>query len=145
MNPEKKIKLDIGCGKHKKSGFIGVDIDKNSDADIIASALDLPFKDSSVDEINCSHLVEHFHPKETQKFFNEILRVLKDGGMANLKIDKEWTIKRLLKKDPGHKYRYTAKEIKQMAGKFSQKEVEDTIYFFRWNKPRRKIFVKLIK
>jgi len=141
----KEIKLDIGCGKNKKEGFIGIDIDPNSDADIIASALDLPFDNSSIDEIHCSHLVEHFYPEEAKIFFNEIYRVLKQKGVARVKIDREWTKLLLFRKDPTHKHRYTAKEIEEMVGKFSQKKVEDRIYFFRWNKPRKKIFVELVK
>jgi len=58
MENKKLIKLDIGCGKHKREGCIGIDIDPTSDADIIASALNLPFNNESVDEINCSHLNE---------------------------------------------------------------------------------------
>jgi len=120
MGPEnKKVKIDIGCGKNKKEGFIGIDIDPNSDADIIASALDLPFEESSVDEINCSHLVEHFWPEEAQKFFDEIYRVLKKGGIANLKIDRDWSERRLLRKDPEHKKRYSVEEIKEMVKKFN--------------------------
>ncbi len=142
---DKKIKIDIGCGKNKKEGFIGIDIDPNSDADIIASALNLPFANSSVDEIYSSHLLEHFTPQEAKKFFNEIYRVLKKGGIANLKIDKDFTKKRFFKKDPTHKWRYTREEIKEMVKKFSQKRVEDRIYFFRWNTPRRKMFIKLVK
>lgn len=146
MDFKKELKLDIGCGKNKKPGFIGVDISENSDADVIASALNLPFEDASVTEINCSHLGEHFYPEQAQKFFDEIYRVLKrGGGVANLKIDKDWSEKRLLRKDSEHKYRYTVAEIKQMVSNFSQKEVKDKIYFFRWNKPRRKLFVKLVK
>ena len=64
VNNTKLIKLDIGCGKNKKEGFVGVDIDPNSKADIIASALDLPLKDNSVDEIQSLHLVEHFFPED---------------------------------------------------------------------------------
>ena len=142
---DQKIKLDIGCGENKKPGFIGIDIDPSSGADIIAPALSLPFTDETVDEVYSSHLVEHFYPEEAQKFFNEIYRVLKKGGIVNLKIDRDWTIKRLLTKDLSHKYRYNTREIKEMVEKFSQKKVEDRIYFFSWNKPRRKIFVKLVK
>lgn len=144
MNCE-KLKVDIGCGKNKRQGFIGIDIDPNSDADIICSALDLLLEDSSVDEINCSHLVEHFTPKQAQVFFNEIYRVLKKNGTANLKIDKDWTNKKLLRKDFEHKYRYNSQEIEKMTQKFFYKKVEDKVYFLRWNKPRRKIFVRLIK
>lgn len=143
--PSGKVKLDIGCGKNKKHGFIGIDIDPDSGANIIASALDLPFEDSTVDEINCSHLVEHFSAEDARRFFSEISRILKKGGIAELKIDRDWSKERLLKKDPEHKKRYSAEEIKEMTEKFSQKEIKDKIYFFRWNSPRRKIFVKLVK
>jgi predicted SAM-dependent methyltransferase len=145
MPKDKLLKLDIGCGKDKKSGYIGIDISPDSNADIIASALNLPFKEESVDEIHSSHLVEHFFPEEAQKFFAEVYRVLKKGGLANIKIDKDWRKKRLLAKDSTHKHRYEAKEIRKMVEEFSYKEIKDKIYFFRLNKPRRKIFVKLIK
>ena len=73
------FKLDLACGKNKKKGFIGIDIDRKSDADIIATALYLPIKYSYVDEINCSNFLEHLYTEEAQKFFNEIFRVLKES------------------------------------------------------------------
>ena len=145
MIENKKIKIDIGCGRSKKEGFIGIDTDKNTNPDIVASALKLPFEDNSVDEIHSSHLVEHFNPQEAQKFFNEIHRVLKKDCLAEIKIDKDWSKRKLMSKDPTHKYRYKAKEILKMLYKFSKKEVKDKIYFFRIYQPRRKIFVNLIK
>jgi len=141
----KQIKIDIGCGKNKRQGFIGIDIDKETKPDIIASALNLPFKDNSVDEVVSSHLVEHFTPDEAQIFFNEVYRVLKRGCRASIKVDKDWSKKRLLSKDPTHKYRYKEKELLKMVSKFSQKEVKDKMYFFRFYQPRRKIFIKLVK
>ena len=146
MNCKNKnqIKLDIGCGKNKKEGFVGIDIDPGSNADIIASALDLPFEGSSVDEMNCSHLVEHFSPKDAQIFFDEIYRVLKEGGKVFLKIDRDWSEKRLLRKDPEHKKRYSVKDIKEMVKNFSFSKVERKIYRFGW-KLRNKLFVELKK
>jgi len=144
LSSTQELKLDIGCGKNKKPGFIGIDIDENSDADIICSALNLPFEDSTVSEINCSHLVEHLYPDETQKFFNEIYRVLKDEGVAKVKIDREWSEKRLFKKNPDHKKRYSEKEIKENVKKFMFSKVENKIYRFSWH-IRQKIFVELRK
>lgn len=140
-----KIKLDIGCGKNKKEGFIGLDIDPSSGADIIASALKLPFEDESVDEVNSFHLVEHFSPDEARRYFYEVYRVLKKGGTAEMKIDRDWSKKRLLKKDPTHKYRFTAEEIKPMIKKFSEKKIEQKIYFINFYTPHNKIFVHLVK
>ncbi len=140
-----KIKLDIGCGKNKLAGYTGIDINPNSDADIVASALAVPFEDESVDEIYSAHIVEHFSPSEAQKFFDEIYRVLKRGGTAVLKIDRDWGKKKLLKKDATHKYRFTADEIKSMVSKFSEAEVKNRIYFIKFYAPRNKIFVSLKK
>jgi len=145
MKEIKEIKLDLGCGKNKIHGYIGIDIDSNSDADIVTSVLELPFAKDSVDEIHSSHLVEHFNPSEAQRFFDEIYRVLKIGGKAYLKIDRDWTKRKLLNKDITHKYRYKEKEIRDMVLNFSNVDVKDKIYFLNFYSPRRKIFVCLIK
>lgn len=148
MNDKKiKIKIDIGCGKNKREGFTGVDIDPESGADIIASAMDLPFEDGSVDELYSAHLVEHFDQEETKKFFKEIFRVLKSGGTAFLKVDRDWSKKKLLSKDPTHKYRYTAKELNGLLEGvgFSKAFAENKIYFLKLWSPRNKIFVRLEK
>ena len=144
MEKDKEIKLDIGCGKNKRDGFIGIDIDSNSDADITASALNLPFKNSSVDEISSSHLVEHFSPVDLQKFFDEIYRVLKPGARAWLKADRDWSERRLFRKDIDHKKRYSVEEIEKMVGKFGYFSVKREIYRFGWHL-RNKIFIELRK
>ena len=138
------MKLDIGCGKNKKEGYVGIDVAKDSDADIIASALSIPVKDAVVDEINCSHLIEHLYPQEAQKFFDEIFRVLKEGGEASLKVDRDWTRQRLLGKDPAHKYRYNKREIESMVINFKARNVKNEIYRFG-RRIRNKIFVELVK
>ena len=138
------VLLDIGCGRNKKQGFIGLDISRDSNADIIAIASSLPLKGEMVSEINCSHLGEHLCPDEAQQFFDEIFRVLKPGGVARLKIDRDWSKSMLLKKDPGHKYRYSVNEIKNMVQKFSFKKVKQKIYLFDF-KLRNKIIVELRK
>lgn len=140
------MKVDIGCGHHKKEGFIGLDIDKNSQADIIGSALGLPFKDNSLDQIYCSHLLEHFTPEQARIFFSEIYRVLKKGSQAILKVDHDWSKRKLLKKDPDHKHRYSIKELKKIIQQFnfSQSEVRKKIYLFGFHL-RNKIFIKLVR
>ncbi len=138
------MKLDIGCGKNKKTSFIGLDIKCGSDADIIASALKIPIRDGEVNEVNCSHLVEHLYPGEAQQLFAEIYRVLKPGGEAKLLIDRDWSIKRLLGKDPEHKYRYCEKEIEEMVKNFDDRKVKRRIYRVGL-KLRNKIFVEVRK
>ena len=54
------FKLDLGCGKNKQAGFVGVDERAFEGVDV---AHDLrrpwPWSDSSVDEVHCSHFLEH--------------------------------------------------------------------------------------
>ncbi|MBT3233105.1 MAG: class I SAM-dependent methyltransferase [Calditrichaeota bacterium] len=53
------MKLDLGCSYHKKAGYIGVDILRAEDVEVVADARCLPFKDSSIDGIFSSHCIEH--------------------------------------------------------------------------------------
>jgi hypothetical protein len=81
-----ELKIDIGCGKNKKEGFIGVDILNLKGVDIILDAGNdkWPWEDNSVDEVHCSHFLEHLVPKERIHFANELGRVLKKGSKATI-------------------------------------------------------------
>jgi hypothetical protein len=140
------MKLDIGAGKNKKAGFIGVDqyplegVDwlcnvgasdiwsicrapngspRPEDAkDAVfamqfapvqdgAAAGEPPFclADNSVEEVNCSHFLEHLTNLggkwERVKFFNELYRVMKVGATATI-IMPHWNSARYYG-DPTHK------------------------------------------
>lgn len=76
------LKLDFGCGKNKKEGFLGVDIIEFDGVDCV---LDIgtekwPWKDNSVEEAHASHFIEHLGPEERIHFCNELYRVLKFGA-----------------------------------------------------------------
>lgn len=82
------MKLDIGCGLRKKKGFIGMDI--IPEADIQHNLLDFPypFKESSIEEIYCNHVLEHFREddwmgyNEISDIIKEFMRILKPDGKA---------------------------------------------------------------
>jgi len=73
----KRFCLDIACGNNKKEGFVGVDVCKTEQADIVhdLNVYPWPFEDNSVDEAWCSHFIEHV--EDLMKFMNEIHRILK--------------------------------------------------------------------
>jgi SAM-dependent methyltransferase len=74
------MKIDVGCGNTPKKGYIGIDKYPKKKVNIVAEAHDLPYKDGEVDEIRCSHMIEHIlEPKVTQ-VLAEFNRVLKSGG-----------------------------------------------------------------
>jgi hypothetical protein len=85
LEPNEPLRLSLACGDRKPDGFKGVDIIKTSATDYVQDLLKFPwsqFEDNSVDEIECSHFLEHiphgdgFHDPFFQ-FFDEIYRILK--------------------------------------------------------------------
>lgn len=79
-----ELKLDLGAGKNKKEGFLGVDILAFDGVDVVCNLGDdvWPWDDNSVDEVHCSHMLEHLTPKQRIHFANELCRVLKKGSQA---------------------------------------------------------------
>lgn len=80
------IRLDLGCGPNPKEGFIGVDRIKFSDKVQVVADLTKrwPWKDGEVEEVHCSHTIEHFTARERVHVMNELYRVLKLGGKCML-------------------------------------------------------------
>ena len=117
------INLDLGCGKQKRPGFLGVDrrpfpgVDGITDltqkhwlfdrpqlgpVELVAvatadgrTAFMLP--DNSVAEVYCSHFLEHLDHNQAKpervRFMNELWRVLVPGGRATI-ITPHWASNR---------------------------------------------------
>ena len=71
------MKLDVGCGKRKR-GDIGVDINRNSEADVIADAHFLCFRESSFGQLSAYALLEHVN--KSNKILAEMKHVCKEGA-----------------------------------------------------------------
>ena len=89
------LKLDLGCGaparrEHNQTtkalGWVGVDVRALPGVDIVCDLLQLawPWPDSSVDEVTCSHMVEHIPRLNRIHFFNELWRVLKPSAKVTI-------------------------------------------------------------
>jgi tetratricopeptide (TPR) repeat protein len=74
------LKLDIACGQRKSPGFCGVDIWEGADIICNLEQFPWPFADDSVDEIFCSHYIEHV--PDLVSFANELHRIMKVGAKA---------------------------------------------------------------
>jgi len=92
---ETEIKLNIGCGGRPLPGYINVDMDSLEELKVrypfqtfpegIAiynyDIMNLPFPDGSVAEIRADSLIEHLSFIEEPKFFYEVRRLLRPGGI----------------------------------------------------------------
>jgi SAM-dependent methyltransferase len=80
------IILDIGCGKKKIAGSIGIDFSIMSDADVFIDLNNqpLPFSDNSVDFIYSSHTLEHLTKDGFLFLMRETYRVLKPFCQFNI-------------------------------------------------------------
>ncbi len=57
---ETPVRLDIGCGKNKKEGFVGIDQYQMEGVDVVMDVRkEWAYADDSVDEVHCSHFLEH--------------------------------------------------------------------------------------
>jgi len=126
-----KIKLNLGCASRLLPSYINIDIDSlqeiknrypnvdihNNEIKFIqANVLDLPFDDNSIDEVRADALIEHLSFLEEPKFFYEVIRVLRPGGLLMFTVpDFEEIVKKWLvaKDDWKEFFRNDEEAIKQ--------------------------------
>ncbi|MCX7778668.1 MAG: class I SAM-dependent methyltransferase [Patescibacteria group bacterium] len=75
------MKLDIACGQNKRPGFKGVDIVPGPGIDFVWNLEEYPwqpFEDDSVEEVYCSHYLEHV--SDLMQFMDEVWRICEDGA-----------------------------------------------------------------
>lgn len=109
-SPSNALRLDLACGQSPREGFQGVDLL----APQVHHKVDLlkfpwPWKDNSVDELHCSHFVEHIHAREVEESDLDLSRCkeneLPEGGVRKDLLGKDMLFAffdecwRILKKD----------------------------------------------
>ncbi len=79
----KKVRLDLGCGKDKKLGCIGIDIRKQPSVDIVMDLnKGISLDENSVDYIYTAHFLEHADNYDL--LMKEIYRVCKNGAILEI-------------------------------------------------------------
>ena len=103
LAPQKERRLDLACGQSCREGFEGVDMFADAKHRVNLMRFPWPWADSSIDELHCSHFVEHIPmvyvspegeyrdvPASTGDrdlffaFFDECWRILKPGGLMTV-------------------------------------------------------------
>jgi hypothetical protein len=97
------LKLDLGCGPNKRAGFLGVDNISFSGVDLVHDLrTPWPWEKESVEEVHCSHFLEHLTNDQRVHFWNELYRVMKVGAKAQI-IVPHWSSGRAYG-DPTHQW-----------------------------------------
>lgn len=81
--PKESARLDavnLGCGRFYRSGYVNIDAQDRTAADIVADALRLPFASRTLRALRADHLLEHFDWGRTPYLLSECFRVLRPGG-----------------------------------------------------------------
>jgi len=81
------MKLNIGCGHKKLEGYINIDSVASVNPDLLHDITQpLPYEDLSVDAILADSILEHFDKYLRFIVFYNWSRVLKIGGIINVKV-----------------------------------------------------------
>ena len=75
--------LDVGCGRKKYPGSIGIDMSAAGEADVLCDwEKTLPFRDSSFDQVRMIHIIEEVD--NIFRVLGEVHRVAKPGAMVTI-------------------------------------------------------------
>ena len=77
------VKLNLGCGNDKRSGYINIDVREDVKPDLVVDLEEeflRRFADGSVDEIFAKDFIEHLSWRLVKAFLKDCFRVLKRGG-----------------------------------------------------------------
>jgi SAM-dependent methyltransferase len=103
MDKEKDFRvLDVGCGRRKRSGAIGIDINPRSDADVIhdLNVFPYPFPHDWFDAIYCDNVLEHV--ENVIRVMEELHRIAKKEACVT--IIEPFFAHRNAYTDPTHKH-----------------------------------------
>ena len=107
--------LDIGCGKHKTPGAIGLDSNPKTDADVIHNLDEVPypFPDNEFDLIVGNQVIEHL--ADVLAVIAELHRIAKPGATICLDTPHYSDIASFT--DPTHRHHLTTESFAYFTGK----------------------------
>lgn len=78
-------KLNLGCGKAKKKGFVNVDLSLNCNPDVVhdLNIFPYPFSDNEFEVIYLDHVIEHL--ENPLAVLEEIFRISKNNCLVTVK------------------------------------------------------------
>ncbi len=111
MNPSISLRsplvLDLGCGRRKHPGAIGMDNVFLETVDVVHDllAMPYPFASGCADEMIFSHVLEHFLIQEINLILDETYRILTSRGVVTISVPHAMSV--AFPSDPTHKTAFT--------------------------------------
>lgn len=99
------MRLHIGSKGQGIPGFKKLDLVQYGDVDFVQDAKDMSnFSDNTVDEVYCSHILEHWPHIETVNVLREWRRVLKPNGKAWISVPDLMRCIEFVKREPASEW-----------------------------------------
>lgn len=89
------VRLDLGCGPHRRPGYLGLDLLLEKNLDIIGDAHNLPIREKVIEEIISTKVFEHLN--NPYQCFSECKRVTKEGSKIIISVPNIHTLRRFLR------------------------------------------------
>ena len=80
------MKTNLGSGEKIIEGYDNVDIRPLSGVKVVASILDLPFEDDSIEEIYAADVLEHINYRKIMDALKEWYRILEPQGLLFIQV-----------------------------------------------------------
>jgi len=121
--------LDVGCGPNKIPNSIGIDIDSESQADLIhdLNVYPYPIEENSFDKIYARHIIEHVD--DPRGFLEEIYRILKPEGRVF--VETPHFSSRVAYSEPQHKLFYSYFMFTNLLNGLNFKTIKQEITFYK--------------
>jgi hypothetical protein len=85
ISNQKNLKVNLGCGRNIKPGWINVDGWKRADIDLVCDLTkDFPFREDSCSFIYSEHFIEHLDWLDGYELIGKCFRSLEEGGIFRI-------------------------------------------------------------
>ena len=110
--------LDLGCGRKRHPGSIGVDINPNSNADVLhdLNCFPYPFEANSFDQIWCDSIIEHLN--DIVGVMREIHRIGAPGARVTIITCHYTSVDSYT--DPTHVHLFSSRSFDYFTGDFPE-------------------------
>jgi SAM-dependent methyltransferase len=103
LTGQRDLIIDLGCGRNKQPGAIGMDNAALDGVDIVHDLLQTPypFPDGCAKTMYLNHVVEHFDIQDTRRILNEVYRILQLDGVVHVRVPHAFSVAAWI--DPTHR------------------------------------------